>query len=53
MVTPKSVRPETTRRVHWYHCNCDVLSKYCDEYHRSVALVPAEFLRMYTVNFSD
>lgn len=53
MTAPRSTRQNITRRVHWYHCNCDVLSKYCDEYHRSVALVPAEVLRKYTVNFSD
>lgn len=50
---PRSVRQKDTRCVHWYHCNCDVLSKYCDEYHRSVALVPADVLRNYTVNLSD
>lgn len=31
-------------RVSWYTCNCDYLSKYCDEYHQASALVPASVL---------
>lgn len=35
--------------VHWYSCDCDVRSKYCDEYHRRYGRVPLSVLEGYEV----
>lgn len=31
-------------RVSWYGCDCDRLTKYCDENHRRYALIPRDVL---------
>lgn len=33
------------RIVYWYDCDCDWISKYCDENHRRSALVELDYLR--------
>lgn len=33
--------------VSWYTCDCDYISKYCDDYHRACALVPVSALEPY------
>lgn len=33
--------------VSWYDCDCDYISKYCDEYHSVGASVPLWVLRPY------
>ena len=38
---------EETRVVRWFMCNCDVISKYCDEYHTARARVPLSVLEHY------
>ena len=38
-----------TRVVYWYSCNCDWISKYCDEHHREVARVPLAVLNEYRI----
>jgi len=35
--------------VSWYEHDCDWITKYCDEYHRSSALVPASVLAQYGI----
>lgn len=34
--------------IHWYDCNCDWLTKYCDEHHLRTARTPREILDRYT-----
>lgn len=33
--------------VHWYDCNCEWITKYCDEYHQKSAYIPADVVREY------
>lgn len=33
--------------VSWYDCDCEWLSKYCDDHHRKYAHVPVEVLEKY------
>lgn len=39
--------PDMGRVVYWYNCDCDWLSKYCDEHHRATARIPLAVLRSY------
>lgn len=39
--------------VSWYTCDCDYISKYCDDYHRVGALVPVSVLEPYYVEGVD
>ena len=34
--------------VRYYTCNCEWISKYCDEFHTARALVPVAVLEKYT-----
>lgn len=41
--------PEPPKRtVHWYTCECEYWSKYCDEHHRKFATIPVSVLNQYT-----
>lgn len=44
---------EPSQYVTYYTCKCDHLSKYCDEYHLSGALVPVSVLEQYRVNSGE
>lgn len=41
--------PDRNVIVHWYSCDCDYLSKYCEDNHRQVASVPEYVLTPYIV----
>lgn len=36
-------------RVYWYECDCDWLTKFCDEFHRRTADIPLDVLKEYQV----
>lgn len=38
--------PETVY-VSWYTCNCDWLTKYCDDHHQAGAFIPRTILEQY------
>lgn len=44
---------EPSQYVTYYTCNCDYLSKYCDEHHLSGALVPVSILEQYRIDSGE
>lgn len=46
VTTEEVAEPKIT--VHYYEHSCEWLTKYCDEYHRRTAVVPASVLARYT-----
>ena len=36
---------DATRVVYFYDCNCDWISKYCDDHHQVSVRVPISYLR--------
>lgn len=40
---------QTIVPVHYYTCDCDYISKYCDEYHTAYARIPKSVLDEYRV----
>lgn len=41
---------EAKQYVTYYTCDCDFLSKYCDEHHLSGALIPVSVLDQYRID---
>lgn len=41
------MRLEDSRVVYWYKCNCDWVTKICEEEHRAYARVPLDVLNEY------